>query len=85
MWRIWWAPKNAIKWQMGFNSAFKGLMYVHGCNWKFYTTRSITLCDMSRRLGDRKVHKISTLQIFCLSENFITSPYMINNLHCMLQ
>ena len=24
-WRIWWAPNNACKWQMGFNSAFKGL------------------------------------------------------------
>jgi len=24
MWRIWWAPNNASKWQMGFNSAFKG-------------------------------------------------------------
>ena len=23
--RIWWAPYNASKWQMGFNSAFKGL------------------------------------------------------------
>jgi len=21
-WRIWWAPNNARKWQMGFNSAF---------------------------------------------------------------
>jgi hypothetical protein len=27
MWRIWWAPNNASKWQMGFNSAFKVLMY----------------------------------------------------------
>jgi len=26
MWRIWWAPNNASKWQMGFNSAFKGLI-----------------------------------------------------------
>ena len=26
MWRIWLAPNNASKWQMGFNSAFKGLM-----------------------------------------------------------
>jgi len=26
MWRIWWAPNNASKWQMGFNSAFKVLM-----------------------------------------------------------
>jgi len=28
MWRIRWVPNNASKWQMGFNSAFKGL------NWK---------------------------------------------------
>jgi hypothetical protein len=27
MWRIWWA-NNASKWQMGFNSAFKGFCYV---------------------------------------------------------
>jgi len=26
-WRIWWAPNNASKWQMGFNSVFKGLNY----------------------------------------------------------
>ena len=25
MWRIWWAPNNASRWQMGFSSAFKGL------------------------------------------------------------
>jgi hypothetical protein len=25
MWRIWWAPNNASRWQMGFNSEFKGL------------------------------------------------------------
>jgi len=24
-WRIWRAPNNASRWQMGFNSAFKGL------------------------------------------------------------
>jgi len=23
-WRIWWAPNNASRWQMGFNSALKG-------------------------------------------------------------
>jgi len=26
MWRMWLAPNNASKWQMGFNSAFKGLI-----------------------------------------------------------
>jgi hypothetical protein len=25
MWKIWWAPNNASRWQMGFNSVFKGL------------------------------------------------------------
>jgi len=24
-WEIWWAPNNASKWQMRFNSAFKAL------------------------------------------------------------
>jgi len=24
-WRKWWDPNNASKWQMGFNSTFKGL------------------------------------------------------------
>jgi hypothetical protein len=24
-WKIWWAPNNASRWQIGFNSAFKGL------------------------------------------------------------
>jgi len=26
-WKIWWALNNASRWHMGFNSAFKGLMY----------------------------------------------------------
>jgi len=30
-WRIWWAPINTCKWQMGFNSAFKGYFQ---CVWK---------------------------------------------------
>jgi hypothetical protein len=28
MWKIMCAPNNASKWQMGFNSAFKGLMKI---------------------------------------------------------
>ena len=27
MWKIWWAPNNASKWQMRFYSAFKGLIF----------------------------------------------------------
>jgi len=31
-WRKWWAPNNASRWQMGFNSAFKGLWGVYNFN-----------------------------------------------------
>ena len=33
-WKIWWAPNNASRWQMGFNSASKGL--THTCKLKFW-------------------------------------------------
>ena len=32
-WRKWWSPNNASKWQMGFNSAFKGLT-IFNRTWK---------------------------------------------------
>ena len=31
-WRIQWAPNNASKWRMGFNSAFKGLSTHYSCH-----------------------------------------------------
>ena len=31
-WKIWWAPNNARKWQMGFMLAFKSLKY-NGLQW----------------------------------------------------
>jgi len=48
MWRIWWAPNNTSGWQIGFNSAFKGLRIVTLCNvayWcnMWYTTGAT--CD----------------------------------------
>jgi hypothetical protein len=43
-WRIWWAPNNASRWQMGFNFAFKGLIcFLHvavtveiHCYWRHF-------------------------------------------------
>jgi len=29
-WKIWWAPNTAVRWKMGFNSAFKGLKFTMG-------------------------------------------------------
>jgi len=38
MWKIWWAPNNVSRWQMGFNSAFKGLTII----WAKYEFVEIT-------------------------------------------
>jgi hypothetical protein len=35
MWRIVWAPNIASRWQMGFNLAFKRLIYILMCFTKF--------------------------------------------------
>ena len=38
MWRIWWAPNNANKWQMGFNSTFKALnVFWELCQTAYFT------------------------------------------------
>jgi hypothetical protein len=46
-WRIWWAPNHAIKWQMGFNSAFKGLMYELKKNGKLFTSKFLGTASSS--------------------------------------
>ena len=40
-WRIWWAPNNASKWQMGFNSAFKGTSFSRHRNLVAVMTRLV--------------------------------------------
>jgi len=42
-WRIRWAPNNASKWQIGFNSSFKGLIYIFGTFAKRRATASLLL------------------------------------------
>ena len=42
MWRIWWTPNNASKWQMGFNWAFKYLNQIiteHGLTISVWRTK----------------------------------------------
>jgi len=61
-WRIWWAPNNASKWQMWFNSAFKGLIlnkwvyiYIYWCVVTEWTGQLSRYSDWLRaeRSGDR--------------------------------
>ena len=52
-WRIWWACNNANRWQMGFNSVFKGLMkvkYVSSSGWGFYYYYYFWLCCIWRNI-----------------------------------
>ena len=44
--RIWWAANNAGKWQMGFNSAFKGLMSAHHHHHHDHRNRSRRSCPL---------------------------------------
>jgi hypothetical protein len=41
-WRIWWAPNNASKWQIGFNSAFKGLNTSFSSLYRFFSIQHTT-------------------------------------------
>jgi len=55
-WRIWWAPNNASKWQMGFNWVFKGLIlciFRAVDNELMYINHGITNCILTnlRNLG----------------------------------
>jgi len=53
-WRIWWAPNNASKWQMGFNSAFKGFNSPTTGSFHYLsnsgTVRHYTMCDTQTSL-----------------------------------
>ena len=60
-WRIWWAPNNASRWQMGFNSAFKVLIYcinvLHiSLNSKVLNVRHFNILISSHHLTDTHHH-----------------------------
>ena len=65
MWRIWWARNNASKWQMGFNFAFKGLMWKkfhsRGTGWIFISWRP-------RTVGRRRLQICTHMLVISISE-----------------
>jgi len=50
-WRMWRAPNNAGKWQMGFNSAFKGLITYSCIAYQFWEYASYTFLRVHGTVG----------------------------------
>jgi hypothetical protein len=64
-WKIGWAPNNASIWQMGFNSAFKGLSLISSA--MFWTKNKIhTTHNFSCHFLISSPQKPSTLELTCL-------------------
>jgi hypothetical protein len=61
MWRIWWAPNNANKWQMGFNSAFKELNNTYA--YQYINPKSIHLSQFWHKLSLYRVYSSVTADI----------------------
>ena len=57
-WKIWWAPNNASRWEVGFNSACKGLMYKHGWSRKFTI---LTFCHSKRMLSIKNLFPLTPI------------------------
>jgi len=51
MWRIWWAPNNDRKWQMGFNLVFKGLKHFFGY-WRCIQCLGSRWCQLLKWLSN---------------------------------
>jgi len=88
-WRMWWAPNNASRWQMGFNSAFKGLnttprlILVNNVNIKFHKNlpsgNRVSLCRQTDRQTDitRLVFAVRFAKMSKI--NFLVSLSFIQN------
>jgi len=55
-WRIWWAPNNASRWQIGFNSAFVGLIRTAIFLTGFRTTLKYQILWKSVEWGEELSH-----------------------------
>jgi len=68
-WRIGWAPNNVCKWQMGFNSAFEGLIF--GC--QCFLTRPLSFHIRNPTRYEEVRVRISVLRLIYSSRVFVVS------------
>jgi hypothetical protein len=55
MWRIWWAPNNASKWQMGFNLVFIGLKWTFLLDTTHVCQPEAIICSTLLQCGEYKL------------------------------
>jgi hypothetical protein len=66
-------PNNASKWQMGFNSAFKGLIYRRQHNYLI-----ITLFKHNFNTGVRFMGYLMTLNLMCTKCNRFFKNFLVS-------
>jgi len=81
-WRIRWVPNNASKWQMGFNSAFKGLKEHYGKAVKKYELIDAGPWWVEMLVLVAQLHRHITLQLH--SSFWITERLLIFTCHTPL-
>ena len=66
-WRKWWALNNASKWQMGFNSAFKGLIFTQSdifcINYHRYYFQLLITIPFNIIVNDMGSHTVHTFYV----------------------
>ena len=83
-WRIWWAPKNARRLQMGFNSVFKGLNLKlwHLLGATFFATVAGVIRSSSKL--SQKIYKLVIFTLVFLKKRqifykFAHEPFSVHN------
>ena len=77
-WRIWWAPNNASKWHMGFNSALKVNLKFLSKNWAFQI-KSCECCTYSLFVEFYFIRKrilAHTIDYLMFSSSFLKRVYL---------
>ena len=76
-WKIWWAPNNASRWQMGFNSAFKGFnkLTLHQQNIIFHSQCNVLIATITSI--------VTVLNLACsFSCRYVLRRISINSSNC---
>jgi len=83
-WRIWWAPNNASRWQMGFDSVYRGLKQWEPLNQHSVRSEKIWLdlflFFLQTTVTLKTLNKLHSIWPLCIS----STCFIISFFHCLL-